>query len=541
MVSSTSERSAVTSALQVIFKRKKLITLVFLVVALGISFAVVRQPAMYEATGKLLVKRARHELVLTAGDVRNTNVSASMPQPQDLVAEVELIKNRTLIEGVVKTLGMDRESRTASVDPSVMVAGVGQGGVMGWIPAWIPTSLVTWIPWRGTVTAEGERPDRGPSSVDRAVGKVMKGLTVRGIPNSNLIEVRYQTTDAGNAAEVVNALLSQYLDRYLEFRRTPGVTGFFATQRDLLESRLKRAEAALGEFQQQAGIIAAGTQAEAYSRQLADAEERLIDARYDAREYEIKLEINKSLLASEPERVVRNVTTRANPFLDNLNARLVELQLERTKLLQKYTPTSRFVADLDNQIAQLRQEITAQPAWVVASQMDEVNPLRRDLQEKVYATQHTLARAATKQANLQETIEQARRRLEDLGSAAVARDRLIREVKANEEAYLLYRKKVEEARISEAMDEHKMMNISIAETAYPTPVPVGPRKDLSLMFAVMVGLVSGVGGAFLREFFDDSISSEATIKSAVGLPVLASIPEEKNGKNGRNGDKHRDA
>ena len=50
---------------------------------------------------------------------------------------------------------------------------------------------------------------------------------------------------------------------------------------------------------------------------------------------------------------------------------------------------------------------------------------------------------------------------------AVDRAELMREVKANEEAYLLYRKKVEEARISEAMDEHKMMNVTIAEEAPP--------------------------------------------------------------------------
>jgi uncharacterized protein involved in exopolysaccharide biosynthesis len=31
---------------------------------------------------------------------------------------------------------------------------------------------------------------------------------------------------------------------------------------------------------------------------------------------------------------------------------------------------------------------------------------------------------------------------------------------------------------------------------------VGPPKNLSLVFAIAVGLVSGVGGAFLRELFD---------------------------------------
>ena len=100
-----------------------------------------------------------------------------------------------------------------------------------------------------------------------------------------------------------------------------------------------------------------------------------------------------------------------------------------------------------------------------------------------------------------------------------------REVKANEEAYLLYRKKVEEARISEAMDEQKLMNVTIAEEANAPMAPL-TSKNLSYAFALMVGLVAGVGGGFLREFFDDSVKTAADVTSSTALPVLASIPEE---------------
>src|SRR5262245_41922891 len=85
------------------------------------------------------------------------------------------------------------------------------------------------------------------------------------------------------------------------------------------------------------------------------------------------------------------------------------------------------------------------------------------------------------------------------------------------------------------MDDTKIANVAIGELASRQGAPVGPPKNLSLLFAVMVGIVSGVGGAFLREFFDGSIKTEHEIRSSVDLPVLGSIPEEKNGKNGKNG------
>ena len=108
-------------------------------------------------------------------------------------------------------------------------------------------------------------------------------------------------------------------------------------------------------------------------------------------------------------------------------------------------------------------------------------------------------------------------------------------MQASSEAYLMYRKKAEEARITAAMDDNKITNVAIGELASRQGAPVGAPKNLSLLFAVMVGLVSGVGGAFLREFFDGSIKTEHEIRSSVDLPVLGSIPEEKAGKKNGNG------
>ena len=116
-------------------------------------------------------------------------------------------------------------------------------------------------------------------------------------------------------------------------------------------------------------------------------------------------------------------------------------------------------------------------------------------------------------------------RIAEIARQAVDRGVLTREVKANEDAYLLYLKKVEEARISEAMDQQKMMNVTIAEEASPAMAPL-TQKRLSYIFALMVGLVGGVGSGFLREFFDDSVKTAADVTSSTALPVLASIPEE---------------
>lgn len=58
-----------------------------------------------------------------------------------------------------------------------------------------------------------------------------------------------------------------------------------------------------------------------------------------------------------------------------------------------------------------------------------------------------------------------------------------------------------------------------------TPVRLGPslRERLDLPIRVVLGLIAGVGLAFLLDYFDDSIR-EAKEVEALGIPVLGCIP-----------------
>src|SRR5262245_1416388 len=100
-------------ALGVMFKRKRLILGLFLIVALGISFAVLSIPTSYEVAGKLVVTRARGDVLVTPADQRNFNFTVTAPTMQDMAVHAELLKNRSLVEGVVQKLGLDRKKEDA--------------------------------------------------------------------------------------------------------------------------------------------------------------------------------------------------------------------------------------------------------------------------------------------------------------------------------------------------------------------------------------------------------------------------------------------
>jgi uncharacterized protein involved in exopolysaccharide biosynthesis len=473
MTARTSDvRWLLKDALRVVSKRKRLIFGLFLIVALGISVAVVSVPTSYEVAGKLVVTRERGDLLVTASEQRNFNYAVTSPTIQDMAVHAELLKNRSLIEIVVKQLGLDRGADTSASE----------------------------------------------ARLNSQVETILNGLTIQVVPNSNLIYVRYRSTDPVKGADIVNALLDQYRETYVHMRATPGVTRFFEEERDKVAAGLKKSENTLRAFRNKTALAAAATQVDAYSRRLAEAEYDAIDAQHDLKESEQRTAILKEELDREPERIQSSSTIRYNPMIETLQERLLALEMEEQQFLTLYTDTDRRVQDKRAEIEAQKQRLAEARAhgWVPESEVTQLNDRHRDLEVQYIAAILANQKNALRVESARKIAAEMHERVRDLGVDDVRRDALNREIQASSDAYLLYRKKAEEARLTAALDDNMIINVAIGEPASRQGAPVGPPKNLSLVFAIAVGLVSGVGGAFLRELFDRPLESERPTPGPTG-------------------------
>ena len=68
-------------------------------------------------------------------------------------------------------------------------------------------------------------------------------------------------------------------------------------------------------------------------------------------------------------------------------------------------------------------------------------------------------------------------------------------------------------------------NVSILTKAQigENPSPIKPQPVLNMAIALVVGLMAGVGFAFLLEYLDNTIKTEQDIEKELGLPVLGAI------------------
>lgn len=83
----------------------------------------------------------------------------------------------------------------------------------------------------------------------------------------------------------------------------------------------------------------------------------------------------------------------------------------------------------------------------------------------------------------------------------------------------------EEARVNEAIRSNA---ISIIEPPFVPSNPSQPRQELNLALGIIVGLIVGVGLAFVFENLDSTLYTTGQIESATNLPTVGKIPYTQN-------------
>ena len=196
--------------------------------------------------------------------------------------------------------------------------------------------------------------------------------------------------------------------------------------------------------------------------------------------------------------------------IENLQARLVGLELEEHKLLTKYSDQSRFVERVRDEIQMVRRKLTEHKSEIIQQEV-----LRNEAELRSIK-----AREETQRAQLADF----RKKHEKLNRVEMKFGRLREEVEVQRQNYRLYLTKFEEARISDEMDRQKIANVSVIEPARPPLQPESRNIPRNLVLATILGVVGGLGLALFSEYLEDKLDRDEDVEYHLNLPVLASIP-----------------
>jgi uncharacterized protein involved in exopolysaccharide biosynthesis len=349
-------------------------------------------------------------------------------------------------------------------------------------------------------------------------------LDVQALKKSNLIQVSYKDTSPERAARVLLALSLLYVQRHTVLQRPQGEIRFFEQQTVAYGKRLQQSEAEIANFTRARGVVSAALERDIALQKLGEADAAYRQINLDRVETERRITSLGEQLKSFPSRSVTLKRWADNPeALEKMKTHLLELQLKRTDLLTRYEPSYRLVQEVEQQIVETKASISDEALTPVRDETTDKDPhyewARMEMEKARVQWDGLRARQADASIQVASLHTFAQR----MQTESLDQQDLLRTAKVEEDNYLLYLHKREEARIGDSLDEHRILNVAIVELPL---APALPQHNILLYFALAFGLAMAfsIGIAFTTEYFDPTIRTPDEAYGLLEVPVLAWLP-----------------
>lgn len=503
-----------------IFKHKLLmLLLVVLVVSTGM-FATFLITPKYEATMSLLVSRDRIDPQVTSTD-KTAEITQTAISDEEFNSELELFKSLEVIAGAAKELDLVNDQKPK------------QNTWLADKRAEVKNAIYNLLSRSDDTAKVVSSSDEGYNfALERTVNRVVGNLDVVPVKKSRVIKVSYSDTDPIRAKRTLDAIYRKFVELHVEINNKPEAGQVFDEQTGKFNQQLNDSTKTLKDFDSQNGVVGAdiSTQQGLLQKQLSDTQTQVSATRTEIGETINRVASLQEKIALEPKEIQTGFVSKYVPALDRMKDELLQLEQQRTQLLQKYQPNSRFVRENQERIDQLRKTLAAETANPPQERTFALNDLRRRLEGELVDAQTKLASLKDREKTLSAQASKLAGEVEFLNTKSIERTSLERKRNINEEAYLLYQKKARENEIGQVLNKEQVMNFVVVDPPRTDGEQKNPKPLLNLFVLLAVGSMAAFAAAVVYDKLattdqePDLILSAYEIERRFDLPVLASIP-----------------
>lgn len=517
-----SQNGFIFQALQSAFSHKLLIFSVFAVVVVAGMIVTFLITPKYEASMAIMISREKVDSQVTPGDGGAGMVLPGISD-EEFNSELEFLRSNEVIQGAVREVFKTRYSpapKTGSIAKFRKTVKAKLNSLTGKKEEHIDPMTLSEAEFAKALEGEADR--------------IASNLEVTPAKKSRVIKVVYRDIDPVRAKLILDKIYEKYAELHVQLAEKPQVAEVFNKQTEDYNQKLNSATEAIKNFDSKNGISGSeiGVQRELLLKQYYDTQSQLAQTRTEITELNQKITEYQKQIDEQPEQIQTGSVTKYVGALDQMKSEMVKLTQERTQLLQKYQPTSKFVKDMNERIFALQKQIDAEQKAPPTEKSYAVNDLRRRLMSDLYNAKSQIPALKQRESNLATTMEKYRGDIESMNVKSIERQRLERNAQMNEEAYVLYQKKARESEIGATLQKNQLLNFTLIDPPFAGSIQVTPKPMLNFAALAAVGLFAGI---FLAIFVDraseematDLIMNHHQLESRLEIPVLAVVPTMK--------------
>lgn len=468
----------------IVFHKITVLVFTFISVAAA-AIATSLQTPIYRSSATIQIDREAARVVEFEG-VNPTEAAYSYDFYQ---TQYELLKSKSLARRVIERLGLESSKQFVGSDKPSFFNDVKR--------------LFKDEPVKDQSSMEVDPQDanlEGDNAKPGLEGLLLANLVVNPIKESRLVVLHYDSPDAQLAAKVVNTLARSFVDMTLErrFENSSYAKTFLSERISQVRANLEDSERKLVEYAGEREIVDLDHKQSILMQNLQAVNQRMTEV--EARR--IQAESTYQEMQSSGAQGFSAVTS--SEVIQKYKQTLAEMEAEYEKNLSTFKPAYPSMQRLEGQIKDLKGKLAEETENIHQSIMTEY---------KAAVREQSLLEA--KMADIKAQILELQRKSTDYQT-------LKRDVETNRELYDGLLQRIKEVGVAAGVGTN---NISIIDAGEVPLSPYKPNMMRNLQIALIIGLLGGIGLAFLFEHLDDTIKSTEDLEKLTGLAVLGVVPE----------------
>ncbi|MFB2836058.1 GumC family protein [Floridanema evergladense] len=448
---------------------------VFILVVFLCTLSASLEKPVYEAVGKLSLKKISPTSSLTGLGKEIGEVTSVGEQSNPLSTEVEVIRSVPMLEKTIAQLKL-------------------------------------------------KDPVGNPLKIKDFLAK-LKVMNIRG---TDILTVYYQDRNPQITAAVVNTLINLYIENNQTVNRMEATAArdFLEKQLPQAEATLRQAEVALRQFKELNKVVALQEEARSAVEVIAKLEEQIAAAKSEYADLNAqKFSFEKELQMNPQQALIATSLSQSSAVQEALrDYQQVERQLAIEKT--RFQETHPVIVDLRNKKETLQALLETRIKTVVGEtqskqgnlQIGDLKPKLIEEFVKVEAKRQGLADQIVSLSNVQIAYKQ---RMNVLPRLEKEQRELENKLQVSQATYALLFQKLQEIRITE---NQNVGNARIIEAPEVPQEPIASRKKLLIISGVLLGSLLGMATALFLESQDKSLKTVEEAKECFGLTLLVVIP-----------------
>ncbi|MBA65878.1 MAG: hypothetical protein CMG55_08775 [Candidatus Marinimicrobia bacterium] len=362
--------------------------------------------------------------------------------------------------------------------------------------------------------------------------RIKNHLTVKHIPNTNLIEVSYRSKNADEARRIVNRTMGIFSVKDKEWSNQYALNSvsFLDSLVNVQEKILQNTDSLKMDFLLENKLHSMEAKSDDIIKRINGYEGELYNIKTQKSINKQKIEFLSSKLSSEEKDL-------ADKIVGNINIQLSALRDEAAKLESQiitnssiYGETHEFVQDLKKKLNNLTVAIDERVTKLALKGIAPQDPLRerQEIISEILNLENNIYYLNITENETQKELDRFNEKLRSIPETKMQMDRFERQEMILRDYYLALINKLEETKLNNAI---LVGDVRIVDLAKLPKIPYSPNHQKDILMFLFFGIAIGLFIIFVIEVLDSSIKTideiEKYDKNVIGvIPAIGKMKSQ---------------